>query len=73
LYQGDLNGALAYANKLIESQPNNPQAYYVMGVVLAQGGKLKEAEDYLNYALQLNPNFTPAVNTLKQISAGKTQ
>jgi protein O-mannosyl-transferase len=70
LYQGDLNGAWAYANKLLEAQPNNPQSYYVSGMVLLQAGKDDDGVAYLNKALEISPGYAPALNVLKQLQSG---
>jgi len=67
LYQGDINGAFGYATKLVEAQPNNPQAYYVLGVVYAQGGDLEAAKKSMGKAVQLSPGYEPAVAFLKQV------
>jgi len=67
LYQGDLNGAYGYATKLVEAQPQNPQAYYVIGVVLAQGGKIDDAKQAMAKALELSPGYGPALGFLQQI------
>lgn len=67
LFQNDLNGAYGYASKLLEVQPNNSQAHYVMGVVMAQAGKMDEAKKYINQALKLNPDFVQARTILQQL------
>jgi tetratricopeptide (TPR) repeat protein len=67
LNQGDRQGAFNYAQKLVKAQPNNPQAYYVLGVVYVQIGDRENAIKFLNMALQLDPQYKPALEILKQI------
>jgi len=72
LYQGDLNGAWGYSNKLMEAQPNNPQSYYVSGMVLLQAGKEADAVNYFKKALEISPNYTPVIDVLKRMEEAKT-
>lgn len=67
--QGDILGAENYANKLLESQPNNPQAHYVRGYVDLIQDKVNEAVAYFQNALKIDPNYSPAANLLNQIQA----
>jgi len=67
LYQGDLNGAWGYANKLLQAQPNNPQSFYVSGMVLLQAGKETDGVNYFKKALEIDPNYTPVLDVLKKI------
>jgi len=71
LYQGDLNGAWGYANQLLQAQPNNPQAFYVAGMVLLQAGKDDDAKKYFDQALVVSPNYAPVLDVLKKLQQTK--
>jgi len=73
LYQGDLNGAWGYANKLMEAQPNNPQSFYVSGMVLLQAGKDTDAMNYFKKALEISPNYAPVLDVLRKIEEANQQ
>ncbi|MCL4383951.1 tetratricopeptide repeat protein [Patescibacteria group bacterium] len=60
--------AIQHAQKVTEIQPNDPQSWYVMGVVLAQVGNKEEAIKSMKNALLLNPNYSPAQQALSQLS-----
>lgn len=67
--------ALAHATKAVEIQPNDPQAFFVLGAVKAQIGLLDEAEEIFKKILTVYPNYDLAKNgllQLKTIKAGRT-
>lgn len=59
--------ALAHAKKILELQPNNLQAIYVMGVVQAETGNKEEAKKIFNYILQVVPGYSPAREALSRL------
>lgn len=69
LMQKKTEKAFEYAKKVVEMQPNNFQAHYVLGVVLAQSGNRKEALKEIEISLQLNPDFKPAKDALVKLNS----
>lgn len=65
--------AMEYAKKTVEMQPNNFQAHYVLGVVLAQSGNREEALKEIKISLQLNPNFGPAKDALVKLNSDESK
>lgn len=61
--------ALKDAGKLLELSVDNPQSWYIMGVVQAQVGNLDEAKTSMKKCLELNPQFKPASDALLQLSS----
>ncbi|HPC35603.1 MAG TPA: tetratricopeptide repeat protein [Candidatus Marinimicrobia bacterium] len=54
---GDINGALKYSARLIDLQPEHPQTYYYHGKLLFQNKDYKKAVQYLEKAVQYNPDI----------------
>ncbi|MBU1117712.1 tetratricopeptide repeat protein [Patescibacteria group bacterium] len=69
LFEKKADLALAHAGKAVELQPSNPQAQYVLGIVKAQVGQLEEAKEIFQLIVAEYPNYQPAVEALKSISA----
>ena len=61
LAQGDAAQAAAICAPLLRSQQHRPAALHVLGIASAQGGRLYEAAEYLEQALQAEPN-NPAIH-----------
>jgi tetratricopeptide (TPR) repeat protein len=59
---GDLEGAIAYLESLIETEPENDELIYNLGVVYGEGKKRKEAISAMQRALELNPDNASALN-----------
>lgn len=59
--------AMEHGKMLIQKDPNNPQSYYVMGVVYAEMGDKEEAGKLFRNALGLSPNFKPALEGLEKL------
>ncbi|GMV80040.1 MAG: hypothetical protein AMXMBFR7_12240 [Planctomycetota bacterium] len=59
---GDLNGAERHLLRAIELSPDLPEPYMYMGWVRIRQKRYAEALDFLEHALQLNPNLTDAKN-----------
>ncbi len=57
---GKLTPALAELEKAAKAEPDNPKVHNLVGVVLSQLGRLKEADEAYNRALALAPDFYPA-------------
>ncbi len=68
IMEGNLKLAEEHGKKLIELQPNNPQSYYVVGVVYAEMKNKEEASKLFKEALKISPQFTPAIEGIKQLS-----
>lgn len=61
---GDYTGALDIYGRALELDSNNPIIQYRMGYVYTQSGQLDEAESHLKTALNVEPNFAPALAVL---------
>ena len=59
-HSGDFQGALADFDKQIKEEPNNAYAFFSRGSSLASLGKLKEALDDANKAIELDPKLAEA-------------
>ena len=56
--------AAADFSKLIELKPDYAEAFYTLGTILKQRGKLQQAADALRQAIRLQPDFAGAHTTL---------
>ncbi len=54
--QGNLSLALQWVEKFIATNPSNPEAYYLSGMIHYERGELQEAEQQLKKALYLDPD-----------------
>jgi Tfp pilus assembly protein PilF len=63
-HKKDINQALEYLLKAEEILPNNLETSYYTGLVYAKLGKNKTAAKYLHKALNINPEFQPALDAL---------
>lgn len=59
--------AIADATMATKVAPDNPQSWYVLGVVLAQLGNISESKLTMEKVLQMNPDFKPAADALMQL------
>lgn len=57
---GDFDQALQELHKAAEQTPNNSRVHNLLGIVLTQLGRLKEANEAYSRALSLAPDFLPA-------------
>lgn len=69
--EGDLNGAIAEFNHVIELNPKDEIAYYNRGLLEANKGDLDKAIADINRAIQLGPKFARAYNDRGTIKAAK--
>ena len=53
--------------KWTEVTPNNPEPWTNLGLCLTRQRKIKEARDVLEYALEMNPAYLPAMNNLSEV------
>jgi len=67
LMERKLDLALAHAQEGLKWQPNNPQMAYILGVVLAESGRVTEAKELLKNILTAVPNFSPARELLGKL------
>lgn len=51
---------------VLKNDPNNAEAWNMLGVILIESGKKNEAVDALNNAIKLRPDFEDAKNNLNQ-------
>lgn len=68
-----LEEALALAHRAIILDKDLPESYWVAGFVYGNLRKIDEAVEYLNQALQLNPNYADAYAMLAWIRIGTGQ
>ncbi len=59
--------ALEAAQKMVDQDPNNPEAYYNLGIMFSNQKKFEEAIGALNKAIELNPGFDFAYLNLGNI------
>jgi tetratricopeptide (TPR) repeat protein len=58
--QKDFDGAISLSKKVLEKNPKDPNALYLIGISYARKKMYAEAGDSLTQVTQLNPNFPPA-------------
>ncbi len=70
---GQAPKALALAEKLVKSEPNNPGFHNLLGIVRVNSGSPTTAKAAFEQALKLSPNFTsPKLNLARLEIAGKS-
>lgn len=69
--EGDLNGAIAEFNHLIQLNPKDAIAYYNRGLLEANKGDFDIAIADLNHAIQLSPRFARAYSDRGSVKATK--
>jgi tetratricopeptide (TPR) repeat protein len=67
-HDGDFHAARRTAETLLKRNPYNASAHMIMGAVLADTGRLEEAEEAMKRAITLNPKLGDAYYNLAQIS-----
>jgi len=68
--QGKKREAVDYFLKTLEVEPRNEEAYFYLGITLADQGRFDEAVESLKRALTINPGFTAARQALTSLLAG---
>ena len=58
---GDIKRYNELMNKIVASDPENPEIYFNLGVGSAEIGEKEKAIEYYNKALELNPNYEAAL------------
>ena len=53
--------------KWTEVTPNNPEPWTNMGLCLSRQKRLQDARGVLEYALEINPDYLPAMNNLGEV------
>ena len=66
--RGYLDQAAASFQRVIETKPDNPEAYYNLGTLELRRNSLREARKYLEQTVQLKPNYPEAWNNLGMIA-----
>ena len=69
--EGDLNGAIAEFNRLIQLNPKDEIALYNRGLIEANKGDFDIAIADFNHAIQLRPTFARAYNDRGSVKATK--
>jgi Flp pilus assembly protein TadD len=61
--------AMEHFEQALRINPDDAKAYYNLGVVLAQAGRISEAIAHYDQALRLKPDFAEARNALARLQA----
>jgi tetratricopeptide (TPR) repeat protein len=69
--QKESRKSTAKANKVYDQRAKNPEMYYRKGNSLKNDGKLNEAIHQYQKALEIQPDFTPAMNDIGLIYVAK--
>lgn len=69
LMEGNVALAEEHARKVVELQPNDPQANYVLAVVYAQASKVSESKSVLQAILRVYPDYKLAKDLLVQLQS----
>jgi tetratricopeptide (TPR) repeat protein len=69
----DFTGALNTYKRALSLDPHNPIIYYRLGYVYTQNGKLDEAIEQLQKALELDPTFVEALANLGYVLRRKAE
>ena len=64
---GNAKEASLHFKALTELQPENHQAHYNLGMMQMKSGQANAARKSLNKALEIDPNYAPAVNGLAKL------
>lgn len=67
-HRGDL--AMMHATTATKMAPENPQGWYVLGVVQSQLGQNPLAIESMKKTLQIDPNYKPAYDAMVQLTGG---
>jgi tetratricopeptide (TPR) repeat protein len=59
---GDLDGAVAYVNSLIDKEPENDELHYNLGIIYGEADRDDLAVKSMQKALELNPDNASALN-----------
>ena len=59
---GDFDGAVAHLEKLLNAEPGDDELLYNLGVVYGESDRTDEALDYMQRALEENPDNASALN-----------
>lgn len=70
-HQGDSQKAIQILEKGIAANPQSAELYTNLAIFLANKGKIEPAIQYLNTALQIDPGYQQALNTLNKIKSFK--
>lgn len=68
--QGELDKALHWSKKLIETEKSNPEVYYLHGTILRETGDLVQAEQVMKQVLYLDPDHLLAHFQMATLCAG---
>ncbi len=54
--------------KALQAKPDNAEAHYYLGFLMAQQGKLKDAVYHYTEALRIKPDYPEAIQNLGEIT-----
>jgi tetratricopeptide (TPR) repeat protein len=63
-FTGDTRSAVSYLERAIHGNGNEPQIFLALGIAHQLVGQLQKSEDALRRALELDPDFVAAYNSL---------
>ncbi|MEM7412521.1 MAG: tetratricopeptide repeat protein [Myxococcota bacterium] len=66
---GDFEGAVAYLENLLRDSPDDDELLYNLGVVYEEGDRTEEAIEFMERALQINPENADALNFIGYVWA----
>jgi Flp pilus assembly protein TadD len=69
--KGDFKGAAPILKKVIEAQPTNAKAHFLLGMADASLGNTAEMKTHLNEYLKLEPNGKDAASAKEMLDAFK--
>ena len=64
---GDLPRAESIYNQILQSDPNQPQALHLLGVIAFQGGDNERAIELIEKALSIHPDYAEAHSSLGNV------
>ena len=68
---GDADAGLAVAGAVVQREPRNGEAYFILGLALAKQGRTSEALSQLERALQLAPSSQEVRQKLAELKTGE--
>ena len=67
--RNELEAEISRRKKMLKDNPDNLELQFQLGNLYFRIGELRQAKQHYEKALQLNPNFVPALNNLALVSA----
>jgi len=70
---GDFDQAIAVYHRVDEARPGNPQTAWLIGLIQVQQGRKDEARQAFEKALELSPDYLPALEQLVDLDTAAKQ